>query len=350
MRRSRRVPLRQPDDRAEPDPRPRGPAWRSCCSSGSLHLSRDCPQPIREDSLLDGPLEPTNEAYALAKIAGIKLCQAYRRQYGCDFISAMPTNLYGPGDNFDLMSSHVVPALIRKMHEAKQAGAGEVESGAPARRGASSCTSTTWPTPACSCSSTDGDDDPYQRRLRRGPNDRRACPDGAGVVGFAGGLASIRPPGRHAEKLLDISRLRAGLAAADPARSRPGRHLWLVPRPHGADRVRVRALIDDGDSLQDWCAVQRLPPSLSIGCRPPTKPGRQRFPGLARAMGQSFRFSRSCGGLSVGPVNAPASRAHPQPASRAHRASHSPQGTTPASVWVGAAAWPGNQAGGRPDH
>jgi GDP-L-fucose synthase len=77
------------------------------------------PQPITEDALLTGPLEPTNEWYAIAKIAGIKLCQAYRRQHGRDFISAMPTNLYGPGDNFDLTSSHVIPALLRKVHEAK---------------------------------------------------------------------------------------------------------------------------------------------------------------------------------------------------------------------------------------
>ncbi|MEQ1639242.1 MAG: GDP-L-fucose synthase [Novosphingobium sp.] len=79
-------------------------------------------QPIREEALLTGPLEPTNEWYALAKIAGIKLAQAYRQQYGCDFISAMPTNLYGPGDNYDLQGSHVLPALIRKVHEAKAAG------------------------------------------------------------------------------------------------------------------------------------------------------------------------------------------------------------------------------------
>lgn len=79
--------------------------------------------PIREDSLLGGPLEPTNEWYAIAKIAGIKLCQAYRQQHGADFISAMPTNLYGPGDNFDLATSHVLPALIRKAHEAKAAAA-----------------------------------------------------------------------------------------------------------------------------------------------------------------------------------------------------------------------------------
>jgi GDP-L-fucose synthase len=80
------------------------------------------PQPIPESSLLTGALEPTNEAYALAKIAGIKLCQAYARQYGRNFINAMPTNLYGPGDNFDLSSSHVLPALLRKVHEAKQRG------------------------------------------------------------------------------------------------------------------------------------------------------------------------------------------------------------------------------------
>ena len=77
------------------------------------------PQPMTEDALLTGPLEPTNEWYAVAKIAGIKLCQAYRKQYGRDYISAMPTNLYGPGDNFDLRSSHVLPALMRKAHEAK---------------------------------------------------------------------------------------------------------------------------------------------------------------------------------------------------------------------------------------
>jgi GDP-L-fucose synthase len=81
------------------------------------------PQPITEDALLTGPLEPTNEWYAIAKIAGIKLCQAYRRQYGRDFNSAMPTNLYGPGDNFDLTSSHVIPALMRKAHEAKMSSA-----------------------------------------------------------------------------------------------------------------------------------------------------------------------------------------------------------------------------------
>jgi len=94
------------------------------------------PQPLKEEYLLTAPLEPTNEWYAVAKIAGIKLCQAYRRQYGCDFISAMPTNLYGPGDNYDLQSSHVLPALIRKFHEAKQANAPTVScwgTGSPMR-------------------------------------------------------------------------------------------------------------------------------------------------------------------------------------------------------------------------
>lgn len=84
-------------------------------------------QPIVEEALLTGALEPTNEWYAIAKIAGIKLCQAYRKQHGADFISAMPTNLYGPGDNYDLQSSHVIPALIRKAHEAKRAGAPSME-------------------------------------------------------------------------------------------------------------------------------------------------------------------------------------------------------------------------------
>ena len=85
------------------------------------------PQPIKEDYLLTGPLEPTNEWYAIAKIAGIKMCQAYRREYGFNAISLMPTNLYGPGDNFDLQSSHVLPALIRKFHEAKLRNAKTVE-------------------------------------------------------------------------------------------------------------------------------------------------------------------------------------------------------------------------------
>jgi GDP-L-fucose synthase len=84
------------------------------------------PQPIPESALLTGPLEPTNEAYAIAKIAGVKLAQAYRKQHGRDFISAMPTNLYGPGDNYDLASSHVLPALIRKAHEAKVSGADHI--------------------------------------------------------------------------------------------------------------------------------------------------------------------------------------------------------------------------------
>ena len=87
---------------------------------------REAPQPMREEHLLTGPLEATNEWYAISKIAGIKLCQAYRKQYGSDFISAMPTNLYGPRDNFDLASSHVLPAMIRKFHDAKAEGRREV--------------------------------------------------------------------------------------------------------------------------------------------------------------------------------------------------------------------------------
>ena len=94
------------------------------------------PQPMKEDHLLSGPLEPTNQWYAIAKIAGIKMCQAYRRQYGCDFISAMPSNMYGPNDNYDSQSSHVLPALIRKFHDAKTAAAPTVTcwgTGAPLR-------------------------------------------------------------------------------------------------------------------------------------------------------------------------------------------------------------------------
>ena len=97
---------------------------------------RDCPQPIKEEYLLTGPLEPTNEPYAIAKIAGIKLCEAYNSQYGTHYLSAMPTNLYGPNDNYDLQNSHVLPALIRKAHEAKLAGKTHLDiwgSGTPRR-------------------------------------------------------------------------------------------------------------------------------------------------------------------------------------------------------------------------
>lgn len=92
------------------------------CLGSTCIYPKMAPQPLREEYLLTGPLEPTNEWYAVAKIAGIKLCQAYQRQYGCRFISAMPTNLYGPEDNFDLQTSHVMPALIRKFHDAKVNG------------------------------------------------------------------------------------------------------------------------------------------------------------------------------------------------------------------------------------
>ena len=107
-------------------------AWRNGTRK-LLFLGSSCiypkhaPQPMPEECLLTGPLEPTNEWYAIAKIAGLKMCQAYRRQYGFDAISAMPTNLYGPGDNFSLQNSHVLPALLRKIHAAKEAGAAEVE-------------------------------------------------------------------------------------------------------------------------------------------------------------------------------------------------------------------------------
>jgi len=106
-------------------------AWRSGVRK-LLFLGSSCiypkmaPQPIREEYLLTGPLEPTNEWYALAKIAGIKLCQAFRREHGCNFISAMPANMYGPNDNYDLQTSHVLPALIRKFHEAKESRASQV--------------------------------------------------------------------------------------------------------------------------------------------------------------------------------------------------------------------------------
>jgi len=114
----------------------RGGVKRLLFLGSSCIYPRDCPQPIKEEYLLTGPLESTNRAYAVAKIAGIEMCWAYNRQYGTRFLAAMPTNLYGPGDNYDLQTSHVLPALIRKMHEARERGDREVTvwgTGAPRR-------------------------------------------------------------------------------------------------------------------------------------------------------------------------------------------------------------------------
>ena len=141
---SRRVHLRQhahPRHRRTRGPRLRLPTRAqpkpgSCCIGSSCIYPREAAQPMKEESLLTGPLEATNASYAIAKIAGIQLCQSYRTQYGSNFISAMPTNLYGPNDNFDLESSHVLPALIRKFHEARISGTRDVViwgSGSPRR-------------------------------------------------------------------------------------------------------------------------------------------------------------------------------------------------------------------------
>jgi len=116
-------------------------AWRAAVKrllflGSSCIYPRDCPQPIKEEYLLTGPLEATNRAYAVAKIAGIEMCWSYNKQYGTQYLSIMPTNLFGPGDNYNLETSHVVPALIRKMHEAKESGARTVQvwgSGTPKR-------------------------------------------------------------------------------------------------------------------------------------------------------------------------------------------------------------------------
>jgi GDP-L-fucose synthase len=171
---------------------------------------RDAAQPMAEDALLTGPLEPTNQWYAIAKIAGIMLCQAYRRQYGCDFISAMPTNLYGPGDNFDLESSHVMPALIRKCHEAKVAGRDSVEIWGTGR-------------PRREFLYVDDLADALVHLMRNYSDEghinvgtgtdvtiRELAETVAEVVGFEGGFAydSTKPDGTP-RKLLDVSRLSA---------------------------------------------------------------------------------------------------------------------------------------------
>jgi GDP-L-fucose synthase len=165
------------------------------------------PQPLKEDYLLSGPLEPTNQWYAVAKIAGIKLCQAYRRQYGCDFISGMPTNMYGPNDNYDLQSSHVLPALIRKFHEAKISAArkwfvGERRSSArvPVRR--RPCPGLHFPDAALQRGTV------YQRRLWHRHQHSATCRDGANHcrLHWRNCMGQLKPDGTP-RKLMDSSRL-----------------------------------------------------------------------------------------------------------------------------------------------
>ncbi len=187
------------------------PVRRLLYLGSSCIYPRECPQPMKEEHLLSGLLEPTNEPYAIAKIAGIKLCQAYRRQYGCDFISAMPTNLYGPNDNFDLNASHVLPALIRKFHDAKQAGRREVViwgTGSPRREFlhvddlADACVFLMRALRRARA---------HQRRHRRRPDDPRAGRDGArrSSTRRPSWCFDTSKPDGTPQKLLDVVRLHA---------------------------------------------------------------------------------------------------------------------------------------------
>ncbi len=188
----------------------------TCGVSKLLFLGSSCiypklaPQPMAEEALLTGPLEPTNEAYAIAKIAGVKFAQALRRQHGVDFICAMPTNLYGPGDNFDLQSSHVLAALLRKAHEAKRAGARDLVvwgTGAPRREflHVDDCADALVHMML---------DYSEERHLNLGCGEDTTIGDLArlvcDVVGFGGDLAmdTSKPDGMP-RKLLDVSRLHA---------------------------------------------------------------------------------------------------------------------------------------------
>jgi len=169
---------------------------------------RDCPQPIREEYLLTGPLEPSNRPYALAKIAGIEMCDAYNREYGSRYVAVMPSNLYGPGDHYDLADSHVLPALIRKAHEAKEAGAPVLSvwgSGTPRREFlhvddmAEAC---------LFLLERDPPDFLYNIGTGTDVSIRQLAELVAEIVGFSGGLAfdASKPDGTP-RKLLDVSRL-----------------------------------------------------------------------------------------------------------------------------------------------
>ncbi|MFE6913499.1 GDP-L-fucose synthase family protein [Streptomyces rubiginosohelvolus] len=198
---------------------------------------RLAPQPIREESLLTGELEPTNEAYALAKIAGIVQTQSYRRQYGASYISAMPTNLYGPGDNFDLETSHVLPALIRRFHEARRDGASEVTlwgSGSPRREFlhvddlAAACVSL--------LEAYDGDE-PVNIGCGEDLTIRELAETVRDVTGYEGRIAwdTSKPDGTP-RKLLDVTRLNAlGFTPKIPLRDGIARTYawWLGQLPPG---------------------------------------------------------------------------------------------------------------------
>ena len=191
-----------------------------CFLGSSCIYPRDCPQPIKEDYLLSGPLEPTNEPYAIAKIAGIKLCESYNRQHGTRYFSAMPTNLYGPNDNYDLAKSHVLPALIRKAHEAKQRGDSELVvwgSGTPLREFlyvddlADACVF------LMERGITDGF---YNIGVGEDVTIRELAETVMSVVGFSGRIIfdGTKPDGTP-RKLLDVSRLRdLGWQASTPLR------------------------------------------------------------------------------------------------------------------------------------
>ena len=193
---------------------------RLCFLGSSCIYPRDCPQPIREDYLLSGPLEPTNEPYAVAKIAGIKLCESYNRQHGTQYFSVMPTNLYGPNDNYDLANSHVLPALIRKAHEAQQRGDHELVvwgSGKPMRE----FLYVDDLAEACVFLMEKGVTDGYYN-IGTGTDVtiRELAETVMSVVGFAGSIVfdSSKPDGTP-RKLLDVSRLREiGWQARTPLR------------------------------------------------------------------------------------------------------------------------------------
>ncbi len=182
---------------------------RLCFLGSSCIYPRNCPQPIMEDYLLTGPLEPTNEPYAIAKIAGIKLCESYNRQYGTQYFSVMPTNLYGPNDSYDLANSHVLPALIRKTHEAKQRGDSELVvwgSGKPRREFlyvddlADACVF------LMEQSVTDGI---FNIGAGEDVTIRELAESVMSVIGFSGSIVfdASKPDGTP-HKLLDVSRLR----------------------------------------------------------------------------------------------------------------------------------------------
>ena len=263
-------------------------------------------------------LEPTNEWYAVAKIAGIKLCQAYRRQHGCNFISLMPANLYGPGDNFDLDSAHVVPALMRRMHEARVAGEGRPRCGARARPAASSCMWTIWAAAALFLMERYAGERPLHVGTGRDLTIGALAEAIRGIVGFEGRLVHDRSkPDGAPRRLLDITRMnRLGWRAK--VELRPGlarTYRWFLDAGPASMAQVLKRNMASGQPFRSWTARRFRAPIRVLyrrsGQRPSARLPRGRHP--SSFAGSRPSRSARCGlGNGAAEDGSPARRTGPR--------------------------------------